>query len=249
MALMSDKEESSYDHIFNCIKKRWAELGVKPQFERIHADYEQAQANSLKRAFGEEFIKGCLFHYDQCLLRRVAESGLYPFYVQKKAGKGLPQSHRRIRTWIRSLMALPLLPKEDCQEFAKILIQPPPKPSSVSDDEWPTIALQDLADYMQKEWLSKSDNMWNFNNLRRVRNTNRCEGFNSAMNKMFERAPKLKIFMKDMQLFFTEVEAEIEGIRQNRQRAYRNKKYAMLDEQLANYEDEFRNDIKEVLFK
>lgn len=196
MALMLNKDEASYNIIFDAIKKRWKELGIKPQFQRIHADYEEAQSNALKSAFGEELVNGCLFHYDQCLFRYIGERGLYPYYNQKKTGKNTPESHRRIRTWIRSLMALPLLPKADCQELSKLLCRPPPKPKSVDEKDWPTVALQEVADYVNNEWVSRKDNMWNFNNLKRVRNTNRCEGYHSALGKMLDKKPKLKIFLE-----------------------------------------------------
>jgi hypothetical protein len=64
-------------------------------------DYEIAARNAVIAVFDCEW-KGCFFHFTQCVWRKVQTQGLQLEYKENAA----------IRTYIRRIAALPLIPVE-----------------------------------------------------------------------------------------------------------------------------------------
>lgn len=75
-------------------------------------------------------------------------------------------------------MALPLLTKQVVEVFWKYIKICPFDLEPIVKREW-----DDFIVYMEKEWLSKEGNIWNFNQLGRVRTTNPAESYHSALKK------------------------------------------------------------------
>jgi len=70
--------------------------------------------------FGNELqVKGCLFHFDQAVLKKIREYGLFEYYKkdENKFGKDNP-----IRKWLQALKSLPLLPPSLLLLLSKTLL-------------------------------------------------------------------------------------------------------------------------------
>jgi hypothetical protein len=129
--------------------------------------------SAVKDVFGDNLAFGCLFHYCKALLLHIRKKlpNLYHMYVDQKSA---------IRKWIRTLMALPLLRKTDLLRLWDGLKTPP---NFHSTESLILKEVGNLVEYMDKEWLSKSDNAWNFNALSKVRTTNSAEAYHSALKR------------------------------------------------------------------
>ncbi len=68
-------------------------------------DFEDAAYNAFNDVFGPDgvVVDGCLFHFDQCIYRRVYSLKLRDVYRDE---------HGPCRRWIRRLMALPMVPPD-----------------------------------------------------------------------------------------------------------------------------------------
>uniref|UniRef100_A0AC34EZE9 Transposase n=1 Tax=Panagrolaimus sp. ES5 TaxID=591445 RepID=A0AC34EZE9_9BILA len=212
MAVMNNKEESTYKTVINVIKKRWKEMGVEPKFERFHTDYESALFNAVAELGGKDKVYGCLFHYDKAVLFNMKKIGLFSYY-RLPADKTKRKPHlRAIRKWIRTIMALPMVPKEDILFLWEDLSNIPQKPSDCIEP-WPSSLLQEFADYITKNWipllLEKDNNRWSFFGLGRTKNTNPCEGYNSGLNQQLPKRPKYKIFLELQKSRFSMNDARI----------------------------------------
>ncbi|XP_063994399.1 uncharacterized protein LOC135171755 [Diachasmimorpha longicaudata] len=95
-ALLPDKRESTYDHLFHMIKELW------PQFNpnNISIDYELAAHNSIGQKFSEANIFGCLFHLTKNVKLKLGEEGLIKHY----------NNEPEFAVWARMIPALAFIP-------------------------------------------------------------------------------------------------------------------------------------------
>ena len=77
-----------YSVFFTLIKETVAE-NVKStgfKFKKVLCDYELSIHNALKECFGEETeIRGCNFHYSQCIFRKVQSLGMQREYLTARS--------------------------------------------------------------------------------------------------------------------------------------------------------------------
>uniref|UniRef100_A0A7E4ZVA2 MULE domain-containing protein n=1 Tax=Panagrellus redivivus TaxID=6233 RepID=A0A7E4ZVA2_PANRE len=191
-ALMKNKAESTYNEVIKAIQDVWNTLGETCQIKRLHTDYEAAEQNAFAKLVGKDHVYGCLFHFSKACLKHLGMLGLYPYYQLKVDGKYAPE-YLSIRIYIRCLLALPCLPKEDAQWLWKLLRNPPKAPND--EIYWPSKLLEDFLSYYESTWINKKDNTWTFFKLGRVRNTNGAESFHSAQAKTNYSKPRLAQFL------------------------------------------------------
>lgn len=235
VAVLTSHDQSQYEAVVAAIKEKWAELGIKPNFGRIHTDYESGLMNAMKQLGTPEQVFGCDFHSSQAVYRALVNCKLFDHYMSGKK-KGSP--YESIRTWLRDILALPLLQKQDIQWYWENVLQYPP-PSPDNGVEWPVAEMNKFKDYMQKQWISRNDNSWSFFGLQRVRNVNRAESYHSSGKKMFTQRPKYKVFVFEQRMFFTQCETRIHQLLMGDNPRPRLWKYEKLDILLQTFEREY----------
>uniref|UniRef100_A0A914Y426 Uncharacterized protein n=1 Tax=Panagrolaimus superbus TaxID=310955 RepID=A0A914Y426_9BILA len=68
-------------------------------------------------------------------------------------------------------------------------------PQRENDDvEWPTKDLEDFKNYIEQNWISRTDNTWTFFGLERVRNTNRAESYHKSLKKAKTDDDRINVF-------------------------------------------------------
>ncbi|KAE9546398.1 hypothetical protein FO519_010390, partial [Halicephalobus sp. NKZ332] len=163
MAIMTDKEETSYNIIVTTILSAWKRLDLTPKFERLHIDFEPAMQSAFKKLGGAEKLKGCFFHFAQNIYGHARSLGLTRFYLLR--GK-----YTQIRLYMKLLMALPLLSKEDIQLVWKYRLKDfhnylcPEDYDPFTDGPWPTSQLQKLSTYVEK-WINREGSILDLSNL------------------------------------------------------------------------------------
>jgi len=90
----------------------------------------------IKPHFPNVDIKGCVFHWDQAVMRKVAKLGLKAVYDQKPA----------IHIFIRKILALPFLPADHIRPAFLHLMQT----ASTSQQ------LQQLMAYLSRTWFTST---------------------------------------------------------------------------------------------
>ncbi|KAI6654473.1 hypothetical protein LOD99_869 [Oopsacas minuta] len=93
---------SKHEEIYTAVLARIHEL--VPQLKPIHgmSDWEKGARNAVKREFQGIHLRGCHFHYTQCIWRKVQKLGLSTVYHNNADFKKL----------VRSFMSLPFLPED-----------------------------------------------------------------------------------------------------------------------------------------
>lgn len=79
------------------------------------SDFERAAQNAIIQVFPNVTVKGCLFHYGQCIWRKIQEYGLQLLYTEDE----------NIRFSIEKLIALAFLPVADViNAFEDMIFEP-----------------------------------------------------------------------------------------------------------------------------
>ena len=95
---------------------------------------------AIKHHFPTADIKGCVFHWSQAVLRKVAKLGLKTAYDQKQS----------THIFIRKILALPFLPSDHIRPAFLQLVQ-----TSTTG----TQQLQQLMTYLSRTWFTNT--VWN----------------------------------------------------------------------------------------
>jgi hypothetical protein len=96
--LMSGKRKRDYRKVLKVIK----DLTGSRKLETIILDFENAVWRAIPQVFPGVTIRGCSFHWAQCIWRKIQDVGLAPAYTNDNATHKL----------CRKFLALPYLPKE-----------------------------------------------------------------------------------------------------------------------------------------
>lgn len=250
MAPMTGKSQVLYERVVDAIKNRWKELGVTAEFGRIHLDYEKGLQNAFEKLGGKEKVHGCLFHYDQAVLRYIKQCGLFGHYQLKKGKK---KEYKAIREWIRSLMALPMLSKEDALFLWERLRIVPLAPKNYKAD-WPTDKMEKFVSYMERIWipllLKDDNNRWCFYNMGRTKNTNVAESYHQRLNADLPRNARYAVFLEEQKLRFETYDHRLERLQnENIKTKPINKMYNAVAEKIKELEDKLEKAKEKVLFK
>lgn len=184
--------KESYYRLFTLIRNEAAMINCVFNPLHITIDFEAAVKNALWNSFGV-IPKGCIFHFAQCVYRKVQGLGLAADYNANNPPL--------IRKWVRRLMTLPLVPPLRLdQAFQAICEEAPQIPQA-----------DELHAYMLQTWMDPvaplfERTMWNqFGAVDRT--SNACEGFHSKLNAMLSR-PHTSVFLLIELLRKTQLEME-----------------------------------------
>ena len=69
MSFMPDKARTTYNRMFDAVK------GIQPNFapDTVMVDFELALHRSIRDAFPAAYWRGCLFHFAQCIHRKIIQ--------------------------------------------------------------------------------------------------------------------------------------------------------------------------------
>lgn len=181
-SFMNGKAEEDYKLMIGCAKKAATGYGLRLNPETIMSDYELAAINAFSYEFPGAVNKGCFFHFNQCLYRKITNLGMKTIY----------DNDDKIRLWFRKAMVLPLVPLNCVSDALSILICEKPNVKEI----------EDFCDYLLETWVgdpsegfnNNFDNeLWNHFETEYVRTNNNLEGFHSKLNRLVQ-SPKPNIF-------------------------------------------------------
>lgn len=174
-ALMSHKDQKSYEILFNMIKSQIPDW--KPKTYK--SDYEIAAMKAIKKIFPEVTVKGCFFHYNQAVWKKGAALKLTKSKLLKRQ--------------VALSAVLPLIPdSEILNGWAYIASESP------NDEQSKKFRL-----YMIKQWIKPRDaefrKTWCVFGERH-RTTNFLEGWHHALNNAVgKKKPNINMLLVILQ--------------------------------------------------
>ena len=166
--LMTRKTQALYQSIFAMLKE------LVPTFTptQLMADFEEASVAAFRQVFGDVSVAGCWFHYCQAIVKRVQKLGLKEAYMNRDDVKNV----------VRCVLGLPLLPASAIPDALQDIR------STIHSDMHMTRELQQLCNYIQRQWLDKRSIGPERITVRdtRARTNNMLESYHAALRRRIQ---------------------------------------------------------------
>ena len=174
--LMSKKSEFLYEEVLRKI------VNLIPEFQPQLAvgEYEKAPRNAFRTIYATIEVSGCIFHYTKAIWKRVKKLQLSSTYTKNS----------NFNKWIRSIMALPMLLKEEITTVYKLLSDV----SCLNLNETEVTSLHKLKCHIKREWVNRND----FSVYGSIQKTNNCcEVYHKSLKSIIRvKRPNLWAFME-----------------------------------------------------
>ena len=165
-------------------------------------DFEVAAINVFRLAYPCAEIRGCYFHFCQCLWRNIQCKGISKLYINNA------HVHFHL-TLYKSIGFVPL----ECIDLAAEIIEESLN-HLISTANLPEISIQGLIEYhnyFKQTWLNNPTyprELWNHYNMTEDRTNNNNEGFNNFLQHFIQIAhPTLFHLINDLKVIETRVSA------------------------------------------
>lgn len=216
--LLPDKQLNTYTRLFQLLKAEAFRMNCFLIPTTIHIDFEMAVITAIRGEFGIE-PSGCLFHFNQSILRHMASNGLQTQYNNNNPPE--------VRKTVRRLMALPLVPPIRLdQAFQAIAANSPP-----------VLGMDIMLDYVRDTYVDQQRalfdrTIWNCFGMK-DRTTNSCEAYHRVINEFFHhRHPDPFRFCKFVQDQEMEYERRYGQLQMGAPAKKRRPVYMLVDEAL-----------------
>ena len=221
-ALLPNKTEATYRRLFSLLRTAVNERQSALTPETWMIDFEVAARNAVGGIFPNTTIRGCFFHYTQCIWRKVQNCGLTTEFRENE------EFHRLVRR----AGVLPLVPGHRVEDVWFQALED-------SDDQ--TAPVMRFKDYVTETWVEGHLEMWNHFDHDGPRTTNAVEGWHNKFNRMCRRAhPNIFVFLELLQKEQAANEAKIIQITAGGVVRPKKRKYRQLDSRLQSLKNRLR---------
>lgn len=223
--LLPDKQGATYQRLFQLLKQEAVNRNLQLLPATIHIDFEMAVIQAVRAEFRIE-PSGCLFHFSQSILRHLQQTGLQVAY-----NTNIPPD---VRTWIRRMIALPLVPPLRIdQAFQATTANAPNIPGRDAMNNYV------MNTYVDPNGAVFPRAMWNCYGAR-DRTTNACEGYHSVLNAHFKhRSPDPYTFIAFLQQQDMQLERRIGQLQVGAPPKKRKAKYVLVDEAIDRLREQY----------
>lgn len=167
---MNGRKQKLYEKVFQFFRDAHQ---INPQ--TLMCDFERAMKNAAKSVWRSCIIRGCLFHYEQAILRKAKRT--------PKIAKGLKKS-THVKQVMKMMAKIPLLPEDKLEEglLETLNYQKTHRLSKM---------FKTFNQYYIKQWSKQCFISDDFDLL----TNNFCESFNSKLKRLIHKNPSTFMFL------------------------------------------------------
>ncbi|XP_069142033.1 uncharacterized protein [Argopecten irradians] len=230
-SLLPSKTQTTYQRFFTLLKTKMTELNLQLNPTTVFLDFETAAQNAIRSVFPAATLKGCFFHFTQCIWRKAQQTGLQQLYADNDD----------IRRLVRRAAALPLVPLNRIEDVWFHAL------NDLEDADVPQYTTA-FTDYVITQWIERDQPLWNHFETEGPRTTNHVEGWHNKLKKKVEHShPNIYSIIR----VFQEIQANNEITRiqhaaggQTRPRA---KRYRNIDSRLTQLKERLETGAMDVI--
>lgn len=230
--LLVGKTYDIYKKLFRCIQDLANERSLIFNPKKFQIDFEIGVIKALKLIFPHSEIKGCLFHYSQCIWRSVQSCNLVSLF----------KNNEEVRNTIKRISALPFLPLENITDAWIMIHESAPNLTQLTD----------FLDYTVRTWINEDAlferKIWNHHQNFKMRTTNSVESWHSQLKKAAIKTHlniyEFILLLKNQQL---KSENEMSFLNVGHTPAPKRLKYKQLDEKIERLTNQYLNGIKTII--
>ncbi|KAF0746435.1 MULE domain-containing protein [Aphis craccivora] len=183
-------------------------------------DFETTMFNTIKNKYPDAQIRGCFFHYTQAVYRKVVNVGLRNDYI---SSEGDPL----IKTLVRRISALPLVPIKQLDDLWLIIESEKPENNEKLDD-----LTTRFRRYIWNHWTNTDR-----------RTTNDLDGWYYALNKAAGRNhPSIFEFIVILQKEHAKIEDDMKLLQRGKKVKRIYKKYVKLEQRICSLKERVTSD-------
>ncbi|XP_067660239.1 uncharacterized protein [Haliotis asinina] len=169
--LLPDRKETTYSAVFEYLHQLAETLTLHFSPPVVQLDFQLAAHNAVRSAFSPTtHLRGCFFHYCQCLWRRVQKENLVN-----------NEEDNDVRRIVRRAAALPLCPLDKVDNIWLDCIA----------DSFNDLKLRSFMDYVTASWVEGnqfSPLVWNHFGYEGPRTNNHLEGSHHKLNQQARKS-------------------------------------------------------------
>ena len=221
-SLLPNKTKSCYVSLFNELRSATVknDLILNPKY--ITTDYEQGAISAIKRVFPNSTIKGCNFHYNQCLFRKLQELGLQKGYYDSSSN-----DETSVKCLLQATGALAFMPIDKINTLWCDIME---KFDHISRS-------QEFFDYVTETWIDDGclfpRNIWNYYNFYGPRTNNGLEGWHHRLNSNIRTStPNLYGVIEELKKDHAFNITTIKQVEWSMKKPPRNKKFVFRNEKI-----------------
>ncbi|CAF0860245.1 unnamed protein product [Brachionus calyciflorus] len=204
------------------LKKAAIEMGFLLDSKSFMTDFEFGLIKAIIFHFNSAELKGCHFHFSQCLWRHLSTIDLKRKY----------STNSNFRLWIKKIISLAFVPLDMIDSVYDIIKRDIPKNEKISTDK--------MLSYFESTLSNRRFGrvIWNHSNTQGPRTNNNLEGFHSKFNH-------LHIFklIKLFQGFEALYAVKFERIKNGLEVVKRRKEYVDQDKNIKALNEDLRNNL------
>ena len=232
-ALMTNKATADYQRLLQLLHRYTRRATNQVWSPRLFiTDYETGVMNAVATELPNTSHKGCLFHFNQAIFRKVTEYGLARAYRRDD----------RVKDFVRKIMALPFLPIP----VLRMNYNLHKRVNGPLMRRYPALAR--LTRYFENTWLNGPFpvQMWNvFDHHPRLRTTNSVEGWHHRWNNLVGRVrPNLWYLIMCLKKEEAVIHRVIRKIRANRPPPRQLRRYRRVNHRIIQLKQEYNTNIK-----
>ena len=165
-SLLPNKTRETYRRFFSILQTEANNRNLRLTPTVVMMDFEKASQLSVQEVFQTASVRGCFFHYTQCLWRKVQGPGLVRNFRESED----------LKTLVRRAAVLPLVPSRDVWFYAL----------ENNDSDSPQV--EQFKDYVTEQWVETDLTLWNHYDNHGPRTTNHIEGWHHKINNLVSRS-------------------------------------------------------------
>ncbi|XP_062612625.1 uncharacterized protein LOC134274356, partial [Saccostrea cucullata] len=220
--LLPNKSEATYNRFLVLLKDAVSDRQSVLTPENWLLDFEIAARNAVHGNFPRTSIKGCFFHYTQCIWRKVQSCGLTTQFREDE------DFHRLVRR----AAVLPLVPEQRVEDVWF---------EALEDNEDDNQDVGRFKDYVTETWVEGHLMNWNHYDNEGPRTTNAVEGWHHKFNRMCRPPhPNLFMFVQLIQKEQAANEAKMIQLAAGGVVRPKKRKYRQLDRHIQDLKDRLR---------
>ncbi|XP_065314960.1 uncharacterized protein LOC135923892 [Gordionus sp. m RMFG-2023] len=215
--LLPNKKKETYFKMLDLLKNYCLSIGFLFSPPKALIDFEMGVLRALEEMFPTISVKGCYFHYCQCILRRIQGNRLAAF---SRLNPDFKRFYRRLMAIsFLTEMDIPLVLSELKSEVEAFNLDP----------------IRDLFTYFKNTWINLNAKfkykMWNMYDVQGVRTNNHVEGFHRSLKEYITYShPNLYLFIDILKQIQQDMDIKFIQLRNGKKVTERKKKYCIIDE-------------------
>ncbi|CAF3482734.1 unnamed protein product [Rotaria sp. Silwood2] len=230
-ALLPDKFKATYTIFFNDLRKICAQYDFILNPRLITVDFEQGCLKSLQNIFPNSELKGCNFHFNKCIFKKITDLGWQQQYYLSSN-----DDLHSVLALYQKTCALAFMPVNSIDQLW----------CNIMDNFDHIPDAHHFFDYVTDTWIDPDalfpKKLWNYYSFHGLRTNNGLEGWHHRLNSNVGATnPNLFLVLEEIKKDYIFNMATLKQVQHQENKQRRKKQYVLRNRRIINLMDRYAN--------